>query len=87
MVKRPVIELRADSSVDKDADREKKQLRDKSYTHLKEAVDAIRDCGRFVFWKDEKRSKGYASDYLRQNRKRAEAKKAKDSSGQGSSGQ
>lgn len=75
-------ELRADSSVDKGADREKKKLRDQSYTHLKEAVDAIRQCGQFVFWKDQDRAKGYASDYLRQNRKRAEAKAAKDPSAQ-----
>lgn len=62
-------ELRADASVDKGADREKKLLRDKSYTHLKQAVDAIRECGQFVFWKNEDRAKGYASEYMRQARK------------------
>ena len=62
-------ELRADSSVDKAADREKKKLRDKAYTHLKEAVDKIRDCGQFVFWKDQDRAKGYASEYKRKSRK------------------
>jgi len=66
--------LRPDASVDKAADREKKLLRDQAYTHLKEAVDTIRECGQFVFWKNEDRAKGYASDYLRKNRKRAEAK-------------
>ena len=44
-------------------------LPDKAYTHLKEAVDAIRDCGQFVFWKDQDRAKGYASEYKRQSRK------------------
>jgi hypothetical protein len=61
--------LRADASVDKAADQEKKLVRDQAYTHLKEAVDAIRQCGQFVFWKDEDRARGYASDYLRQARK------------------
>ncbi len=64
------------------ADREKKLQRDQSYTYLKQAMDAIRECGQFVFWKDEDRSKGYASEYLRQNRQRAEAKAATDSSEQ-----
>lgn len=44
-------------------------LPDQSYTHLKEAVDAIRQCGQFVFWKDQDRAKGYASDYKRKSRK------------------
>lgn len=75
---RELGELRADASVDKEADREKKQLRDQAYTHLKEAVDTIRECGQFVFWKNADRAKGYASAYLRQNRKRAESKAASD---------
>jgi hypothetical protein len=62
-------ELRADASVDKAADREKKLLRDQAYTHLKEAVNAIRECGQFVFWKNQDRAKGYASDYKRKSRK------------------
>ena len=67
-------ELRADASVDKAADREKKLLRDQAYTHLKEAVDTIRECGQFVFWKNEDRAKGYVSDYLRKNRRRYQSK-------------
>lgn len=42
---------------------ESKQLRDKAYTYLKEAMDEIREAGKFVFWKDEKRLKGYKSAY------------------------
>jgi len=41
-----------------------KFLRDQAYTHLKEVVDGIRAAGKFVFWKDEKRLKGYYSRYL-----------------------
>jgi hypothetical protein len=70
-------ELRADASVDKAADREKKVLRDKAYTHLKEAVDTIRQCGQFVFWKDPDRAKGYASEYFR--RKKASSQTPSDS--------
>lgn len=62
-------DLRADASVDKGADREKKLVRDQSYTYLKQAMDAIRECGQFVFWKDDDRAKGYASEYKRQSRK------------------
>lgn len=47
-------------------------LRDKAYTHLKEAVDEIRTCGQFVFWRDEARIKGYVSQYhKRRNRNSA----------------
>lgn len=67
--------LRASASVDKDADRELKLTRDRAYTHLKEAVDAIRECGQFVFWKDDDRRKGYASEYNRKKNAR-QAQKA-----------
>jgi hypothetical protein len=44
-------------------------MRDRAYTHLKEAVDEIRDCGQYVFWRDGARLKGYVSMYRRrQNR-------------------
>ncbi|MEJ2543460.1 MAG: hypothetical protein P8Y99_05285 [Calditrichaceae bacterium] len=45
-------------------------IRDKAYTHLKEAVDEIRNCGQFVFWRNESRHKGYVSAYFRRNRKK-----------------
>jgi hypothetical protein len=68
--------LRASASVDSDEVEELKVLRDKAYTHLKEAVDEIRQCGQYVFWRDESRRAGYASEYLRRNRKSAETAKA-----------
>jgi len=49
------------------------ELRNKAYMHLKEAVDEIRCVGRYIFWKDEKRQKAYASAYLRR-RSRAQRK-------------
>jgi hypothetical protein len=42
-----------------------KILRDKFYTLLKQSVDDIREAGKFVFWKDAKRLKGYKSAYFR----------------------
>jgi hypothetical protein len=58
--------------VDNAADREKKVLRDRACTHLKETVDTIRQCGQFVFWKDPDRIKGYASEYFRKKKARAQ---------------
>jgi hypothetical protein len=42
--------------------------RDKAYMHLKEAVDEIRRCGQYVFWRDEQRRKGYVSKYGKSKR-------------------
>jgi len=44
---------------------EAKKIRNQAYTHLKEAVDYIREHGRYVFWKNPARLKGYRSDYRR----------------------
>lgn len=41
------------------------ELRNKAYTHLKEAVDEIRRHGQFAFWRKENRLSHYASRYLR----------------------
>ncbi len=38
-------------------------VRDKAYTYLKQAVDEIRECGKFAFWRNPDRLKGYNSDY------------------------
>lgn len=43
-------------------------VRDKAYTYLKEAVEEIRACGQYVFWRDKERAKGYGSHYRRRNR-------------------
>ena len=39
------------------------QIRDKAYTYLKLAVDEIRECGKFAFWRNPDRMKGYISNY------------------------
>lgn len=39
--------------------------RNKAFNHLKEAVDKIRKYGQYVFWRNEKKSAKYASNYFR----------------------
>lgn len=49
-----------------------KEMRDKAYTYLKALVDEIREAGKYVFWKDEIRYRGYTSAYWRKhNRNRS----------------
>jgi hypothetical protein len=52
-----------------------KKIRDQAYTHLKEAVDALMDCGQYVFWKNERRLKMYRSSYLKRTRAQQLAKR------------
>lgn len=42
-----------------------KDIRDRAFTHLKEAMDEIRDTGKYAFRKDPERYKGYISRYRR----------------------
>jgi len=49
-------------------------IRDKAYSYLKQAMDEIRECGKFVFWRKPDRYDGYTSDYWR--RKHAAAEKS-----------
>ncbi|MBN2343920.1 MAG: hypothetical protein JXX29_17170 [Deltaproteobacteria bacterium] len=68
--------LRGEATADKGNDNEIKRIRDQAYTHLKEAVDAIRECGQYVFWRDPHRRKGYASAYLRRSQTKSSAETA-----------
>jgi hypothetical protein len=54
---------------------EAKIIRNQAYTHLKEAVDLIREYGRYVFWRNSARLKGYRSDYRRMLNKRSPRRK------------
>ncbi|WP_074405805.1 hypothetical protein [Aquimarina megaterium] len=42
-----------------------KEIRDRAYTHLKEAIDELRETGKYAFRKDPERYKGYVSRYKR----------------------
>ena len=44
---------------------EPKKIRHQAFTYLKEAVDLIYNYGRYVFWKNSDRLKGYRSNHLR----------------------
>ncbi len=61
-------QLLAEATGDKATDSAIKLVRDQAYTHLKEAVDEVRACGQYVFWRDEDRLKGYRSAYRRKKR-------------------
>ncbi len=65
--------LLASANGDRLSENELKEMRDRMYTLLKHVVDEIRDCGKYVFWRDENRLKGYTSAY----QKRLNAKKRK----------
>jgi len=45
------------------------RIRNKAYTHLKQAVDEIRRCGKFAFWRTPERLEGYNSEYWKQQKK------------------
>lgn len=62
-----LTELLAIANGEKHLENEAKVMRDKAYTLLKIAVDEVRDCGKYVFWRDETRLAGYASQYNRRN--------------------
>ena len=53
------------------------ELRNKAYTHLKDAVNKIRHIGQFVFWENEDRLEGYVSGYLRKRNQVRKKKKEK----------
>jgi len=42
-----------------------KEMRDRAFTYLKQGVDTIREAGKFLFWKNEKRAALYSSKYFR----------------------
>ncbi len=42
-----------------------KEVRDRAFTHLKEAIDELRDTGKYAFRKNPERFKGYISRHKR----------------------
>jgi hypothetical protein len=53
-------------------DSEAKDVRDKAYTFMKQAIDDIRSTGQYVFWRDADRKKGYVSAYHKKRSKKRE---------------
>ena len=52
----------------KEGNNKTKALRDKACAHLKQAVDEIRDAGKYVFYQNEQRYKGYISAYIKKHK-------------------
>ena len=71
-----MADLLARATSDRRAYNKAREIRDRAYTHLKEAVDEIRDYGQFVFRDNKERFWGYRSQFLREaKRKRARKRK------------
>ena len=66
--------LLAAANCEREEENDGKNIRDRAYTHLKEAVDRIYECGQFAFRKDDERRRGYRSNYMYKRRKRYEGK-------------
>jgi hypothetical protein len=65
-----MADLLATANGDKAEQNASKVTRDRAYTHLKALVDEIRGAGKYLFWKNPQRLKGYSSQYWKkQNRK------------------
>lgn len=60
---RAMAELLATANGDRDERSEAKLLRDRAYTLLINRMSAIREYGRYVFWKNEERKEKYAANY------------------------
>lgn len=60
--------LLADATGERADSSETKVIRDQAYTYVKEVVDMVYAFGQFVFRDNEKRLKGYHSNFLRQVR-------------------
>jgi len=58
-------DLLARATIDREDNSRSRVIRDQAYTYLKAAVDDVRACGQYVFWRDNTRLKGYSSPYFR----------------------
>jgi len=60
-----MADLRALANGEKQGDNEALVIRNQMYTLLKQSVDEVRNCGKYVFWRNAKRIDGYSSRYNR----------------------
>ncbi len=61
--------LLAEVNGDRAGQNESKVIRDKAYHYMKELADEICAAGKFLFWKNENRYKGYIIQYRKKHRK------------------
>jgi hypothetical protein len=52
-------------SADSPAENDARDLRDRAFTHLKKLVGEVREYGKYVFYRNEERYRGYVSKYFR----------------------
>lgn len=57
---------------------EQLDLRNRTYTYLKLAVDEVRTCGKYVFHGNDERLRGYRSEFIRKYNNKAQKEKSKD---------
>jgi hypothetical protein len=69
-----MAKLLAAANTERKGQSDRKEIRDRAYTHLKEAVDGIYECGQFAFRQNDERRRGYRSNYIHKRRKRYEDK-------------
>jgi len=75
-----MAELLAQSNGDQQEGNPAKIIRDRAYTHLKQLVDDIRACGKYVFWKKPEKLVGYSSHYYRVNNRKTISVPSEESS-------
>jgi hypothetical protein len=59
----------AQTNGEKEIDHQVKITRDRAYTYMQQAANEIKNCGRYVFWKNEDRLKGYRNIYKNKKNK------------------
>jgi len=65
-----LADLLATANGDKVEKNASKTIRDKAYTHLKELVDEVRAAGKYLFWRNPNRLKGYTSEFWKRKNSR-----------------
>ena len=59
-------------------DVEEKFLRDQAYTYLTRLISEVRECGKYVFYRDPARYKGYISHYHKRLRRKSKLSGSED---------
>lgn len=62
--------LLSQATVDRAAPNPERVIRDRAFTFTKQVLDEVRACGQYVFWHDEERVRGYASQHKRNLRRK-----------------
>jgi hypothetical protein len=67
-----LADLLAKCTGEKKAQHELKDIRDRAFTIMKQTLDEIRDCGKYVFADNPDIKKMFTSDYLRKHRSKTQ---------------